>query len=276
MLLIKKIRLVLHLVHGILTMLLLFPLMSATAKANRIRSWSQKALKLCGLRLVVEQEAPVPEGGVMLLCNHVSWIDVFAITSWQPVSFVAKAEVRQWPLIGWLAVQMNTVFLQRERRSDAKRIMHHLADRLNAGDTITVFPEGTTTDGRSLLPFHANLMQAPVSTGKPIQPLCLFYTDTATGRHTMAPAYIGETSLIESLNLMLSSPPMTVHLAIGTPVSPQEGQHRREFTQVAQGAVGAQLQAFLPEALLPQTGTPSGFRSPTGEDESDASQTVQI
>jgi len=274
-LLIKKLRLGLHLARGMLTAATLFPFLSQPQKDRRIRAWSQKLLKLCGMRLEVEQHAPVPEGGVMLLCNHVSWIDIFALNAWQPVRFVAKAEIRHWPLVGWLCVQTRTIFLQRERRADARRIMHYLADCLRDGDVITVFPEGTTTDGRSLLPFHANLLQAPVTTGKPVQPMCLFYTDAASGRHTMAPAYIGETSLIESIDMILRAPPMTVRLSIGAPQYPKDGEHRREFTLGAQQAVGAALQGFLPEAVLPESGSVGSRASGLGDDESDAVQAVQ-
>ncbi len=119
MLLIKKLRLGLHLARGLLVALLIFPFLSEAAKHRRIRLWSQKLLRLCGMRLEVEQHAPLPESGVMLLCNHVSWIDIFAINAWRPVRFVAKAEIRHWPLVGWLCVQTRTIFLQRERRADA-------------------------------------------------------------------------------------------------------------------------------------------------------------
>ncbi|VVE54013.1 glycerol acyltransferase [Pandoraea iniqua] len=276
MLLIKKLRLGLHLARGLLTALLLFPFLSEAGRHRRIRAWSQKLLRLCGMQLEVEQRGPLPESGVMLLCNHVSWIDIFAINAWQPVRFVAKAEIRHWPLVGWLCVQTRTIFLQRERRADARRIMHYLSECLRDGDIITVFPEGTTTDGRSLLPFHANLLQAPVSTGKPVQPLCLFYTDAASGRHTMAPAYIGEMTLIESIDMILRAPPMTVRLAVGEPQYPQEGQHRREVALVAQKAVGDQLQGYLPEAVLPQSGSVGSRDAAVGDEEGDATQAVQV
>lgn len=228
------------------------------------------------MQLEVEQRGPLPESGVMLLCNHVSWIDIFAINAWQPVRFVAKAEIRHWPLVGWLCVQTRTIFLQRERRADARRIMHYLSECLRDGDIITVFPEGTTTDGRSLLPFHANLLQAPVSTGKPVQPLCLFYTDAASGRHTMAPAYIGEMTLIESIDMILRAPPMTVRLAVGEPQYPQDGQHRRDVALAAQKAVGEQLQGYLPEAVLPQSGSVGSREAAVGDEEGDATQAVQV
>ncbi|GAB3625395.1 glycerol acyltransferase [Pandoraea terrae] len=256
MLLIRKFRIAAHLARGLLTCLLLFPRLSEAQKQARIQAWSRRLLALCGMRLAVEAAAPLAtqthRTGVMLLCNHVSWIDIFAINAWHPVRFVAKSEIRGWPLVGWLAAQTGTIFLQRERRADAKRIMHYLAECLQGGEIITVFPEGTTTDGRSLLPFHANLLQAPLVTGTPVQPLCLFYTDEASGAQTMAPAYIGETSLVESIDMILRAPPMVVRLAVGPALMPEADQHRREFAYAAQTAVGAALQGFLPEAMLPE------------------------
>ena len=151
-----------------------------------------------------------------------------------------------------------------------------LSDCLRDGDIITVFPEGTTTDGRSLLPFHANLLQAPVATSRPVQPLCLFYTDAESGRHTMAPAYIGETSLIESIDMFLRAPPMTVRLSVGEPQHPQDGQHRREFALGAQRAVGDALQGFLPEAVLPQSGSVGSRDSALGDEDDDTVRAVQV
>ncbi|MDE2288881.1 MAG: 1-acyl-sn-glycerol-3-phosphate acyltransferase [Burkholderiales bacterium] len=247
MLLIKKLRLAAHLLRGLLTCAFIFPRLSVEQKTTRARAWSTRLLELCGMRLVVHQQAPLAEGGVMLVCNHISWIDIFAINAWRPVRFVAKAEIRQWPLVGWLSVQMGTIFLQRERRADAKRIMHHLAELLDAGEALTVFPEGTTSDGTTLLPFHANLLQAPASTGKAIQPLCLYYADAADGGQSMAPSYAGDTTLMQSINAILSAPPLTVHLSIGEPLSIPEGAHRREVAALAEAAVAQALCGFQRE-----------------------------
>jgi 1-acyl-sn-glycerol-3-phosphate acyltransferase len=128
--------------------------------------------------------------------------------------------------------------VQREKRSDAKRIMHELANRLLAGEMMCVFPEGTTTDGQSLLPFHANMFQAAVSASCPVQPICLMYED-AQGRQSTAPAYVGDMSLNESLNALLRATPLTAHLYVCDPLAP--GADRRLLASEAQAAVSAAL-----------------------------------
>jgi 1-acyl-sn-glycerol-3-phosphate acyltransferase len=130
------------------------------------------------------------------------------------------------------------VFIQREKRSDAKRIMHELSDRLSAGELMCVFPEGTTSNGLELLPFHANMFQAVVSASVPVQPLCIMYED-AHGRQSTAPAYIDDLSLADSLNLLLRGGPLTAHVYVCEPLAP--GADRRTLAAQAQGAVAAAL-----------------------------------
>lgn len=244
MLWIKRIRVVLHLLRGAVTCALLFRWLNQAQKDRLIRQWSLHLLKLFDMRLELDAQAPLQTGGVVLVCNHVSWIDIFAINAWQPARFVSKAEVRDWPLIGWLCKQTGTVFLQRERRADARRTMHQITDMLQSGQIIAIFPEGTTTDGTMLLPFHANLLQASTATGKPIQPLCLRYGDAASGAHSTIPAYVGDTSLMASIDAMLRAAPMTVRLGVGTPLQPEGEAHRRALAQQGQEAVLAMLQRY--------------------------------
>ena len=150
------------------------------------RAWSLKMLRLAGMRLVVHNDEARLDSGVLVVGNHISWIDIYVINAWRPTPFVSKAEIRNWPVVGWLAQQLGTVFIQREKRSDAKRIMHELANRLMAGEMMCVFPEGTTSNGEKLLPFHANMFQAAVSASCPVQPVCLC-TRTRTGGNRRRP-----------------------------------------------------------------------------------------
>ena len=93
----------------------------------------------------------------------------------RPARFVSKADVRHWPLLGWLVACGGTLFIERERKRDALRVVHQMAEALQAGETVAVFPEGTTSDGHGLLPFHANLLQAAIATETPVQPVALRY-----------------------------------------------------------------------------------------------------
>ncbi|WP_158904654.1 1-acyl-sn-glycerol-3-phosphate acyltransferase [Burkholderia sp. L27(2015)] len=234
----RKLRLLLHIFRGVLMAALMYPRATPERQQMLIRDWSQCMLKLCGITLVVHSNGETLERGAMVVGNHISWIDIYVIDAWRPTPFVSKAEIADWPVIGWLAKTIGTVFIQRGKRSDAKKIMHQLADILRGGGLITVFPEGTTTDGLAVQPFHTNLFQAAVYAEAPIQPICLMYED-ATGRQSLAPAYIGDTSLAESLDMILSASPLTAHLYVGEALA--AGEDRRVLAQDTQEAVQAGL-----------------------------------
>ncbi|NPT35353.1 lysophospholipid acyltransferase family protein [Paraburkholderia xenovorans] len=234
----RKARLVVHLLHGMWTVATRFPKASADVRHTLNREWSLKMLRLCGMRLVVHNDSARLDRGALVVANHISWIDIYVINAWRPTPFVSKAEIRQWPVVGWLAQQLDTVFIQREKRSDAKRIMHELSDRLGAGELMCVFPEGTTSNGLAVLPFHANMFQAAVSASVPVQPLCIMYED-AQGRQSTAPAYIDDLSLADSLNLLLRGGPLTAHVHVGAPLAP--GADRRTLAAEAEGVIVAAL-----------------------------------
>ncbi|CAD6542030.1 lysophospholipid acyltransferase family protein [Paraburkholderia sabiae] len=234
----RKVRLVVHLVYGMWQLWTRFPRASAQQHLELNRAWSLRMLQLCGMRLVVHNDGARLDEGVLVVANHISWIDIYVINAWRPTPFLSKAEIRKWPVVGWCAEQLGTVFIQREKRSDAKRIMHDLAERLNAGERMCVFPEGTTSDGVQLLPFHANMFQAAVSASRPVQPVCMMYED-AQGRQSTAPAYIGDLTLGQSLDALLRGGPLTAHVYVGAPIAP--GADRRLLAAEAEASVGAAL-----------------------------------
>jgi 1-acyl-sn-glycerol-3-phosphate acyltransferase len=234
----RKARLIAHLLHGMWTVATRFPKASRADRHALNRAWSLKMLRLCGMQLVVHNDSARLDRGALVVANHISWIDIYVINAWRPTPFVSKAEIRQWPVVGWLAQQLDTVFIQREKRSDAKRIMHELSDRLSAGELMCVFPEGTTSNGLTLLPFHANMFQAAVSAGAPVQPLCIMYED-AHGRQSTAPAYIDDLTLADSLDLLLRGGPLTAHVYVGAALAP--GADRRTLAAQAGEVVAAAL-----------------------------------
>jgi 1-acyl-sn-glycerol-3-phosphate acyltransferase len=229
-----------------------YPTATPEMRQQLIRDWSQRMLALCGMTLVVHTHGETLECGAMVVGNHISWIDIYVIDAWRPTPFVSKAEIAKWPIVGFLAKTIGTVFIQRDRRSDAKRIMHQLADILREGGLIAVFPEGTTTDGLAVQPFHANLFQAAVHAGAPIQPICLMYED-AQGRQSLAPAYIGDMSLRESIDLVLSAAPLTAHLWVGAPLP--AGEDRRVLANEAWRSVVAGSETIKSGFSLNQTAT---------------------
>jgi 1-acyl-sn-glycerol-3-phosphate acyltransferase len=238
MLAFRKARIFAHLLHGMWTVATRFPNATPQVRMELNRAWSIEMLRRCGMKLVVHNDQARLDSGALVVGNHVSWIDIYVVNAWRPTPFVSKAEVRSWPVVGWLAQQLDTIFLQREKRSDAKRIMHELAQRLVRGELMCVFPEGTTSLGRDLLPFHSNLFQAAVSAACPVQPICLMYED-ANGRQSEAPAYIDDLTLPFTLNAMLRDTPLTAHLYLCDAIAP--GADRRVLARQAQAAVEGAL-----------------------------------
>lgn len=233
-----KLRLMAHLLRGMWTVAVRFPRLSAATKLEVNRAWSLKMLRLAGMRLVVHRGDLRVDHGALVVGNHVSWLDIYVINAWRPTPFVSKAEVRQWPVVGWLAHRLDTIFIHREKRRDAQRAMHEMAARLESGKVVCVFPEGTTSDGLALLPFHANLFQAAVSAQCSVQPICLLYED-GEGRQSITPAYIGEMTLGQSLDAVLRGGPFTAHLYVGAPIPPMAD--RRALAAKAREAVAAAL-----------------------------------
>lgn len=237
----RKTALVLHLLRGLLTCAVLFPWLGVRSREWHIRRWSRRLLRILGVELeVVDATGTAVHGaarqGAMVVSNHISWLDIYVIHCWQPVRFVAKSEIRGWPVIGWLCDKTGTIFIERGRKRDAHRVLHNITDVMLQGDLVGVFPEGTTTDGTAVLPFHANLMQAPISGGLPVQPLGLNYLDAATGQPTLAAAYIGDTTLLQSLEAILRAPRIKARLVIGPALAPVSGD-RRELAGAAREVV---------------------------------------
>lgn len=203
-----------HILVGLLTILFRFPRLSQEQKEIRVQVWSREMLARLGIRLVVKG-TPAEQGPVLLVANHISWLDITSLHAARYCRFVSKADVKKWPLIGALATGVGTLFIERESRRDAMRVVHHMADSLRAGDVLAVFPEGTTSDGVQLLPFHANLLQAAITAQAPVQPVALQFLDAHTGQRSLAPCYVGDDTLLGSVWRTVRSKGITVQLMFG-------------------------------------------------------------
>ncbi|MBI5259584.1 MAG: 1-acyl-sn-glycerol-3-phosphate acyltransferase [Burkholderiales bacterium] len=229
---------VLHLLHGLAIVGVGWSRRSAAARHARVAWWAGKLLRLLGVQL--QLEGRFRPGASLLLANHVSWLDIVAIHAVHPQArFVSKAEVRHWPVVGTLTTAAGTLYIERERRRDAMRVVHQAAEALQAGDTVAVFPEGTTGDGRSVLPFHANLLQAAIVSGTPVQPVVLRFAEPG---HPISPAaaWVGETTLLQSLWAIARSRALTVHVRV---LPPQASEHadRRALAAAVREAIAAEL-----------------------------------
>lgn len=205
-----------HILAGLLTILFRFPRLSQEQREIRVQVWSREMLARLGVRLVVKG-TPATRGPVLLVANHISWLDITSLHAARYCRFVSKADVKGWPLIGALASGVGTLFIERESRRDAMRVVHHMADSLRAGDVLAVFPEGTTSDGVHLLPFHANLLQAAITAEVPVQPVALQFLEAHTGQRSLAPCYVGDDTLLGSVWRTVRARGITVQMVFGEP-----------------------------------------------------------
>ena len=135
-----------------------------------------------------------------MVANHVSWLDIPALHASAPQArFVSKSAIAHWPLLGRLARAGGTLFIERERKRDALRVVHEVADALRGADAVAVFPEGTTGAGHDVLPFHANLLQAAIATAHGRAARRAALQRARATRVSVAAQYIGDTTLVESL-----------------------------------------------------------------------------
>ncbi|MES2939913.1 MAG: lysophospholipid acyltransferase family protein [Pseudomonadota bacterium] len=233
----KLLRALAHAVAGWLTILFVFPRIDAPAREAHVQVWSVKMLRILGVRLRVHGR-PVAAGPVLLVANHISWLDILAMHAARYCRFVSKADIQRWPLVGTLATGAGTLYIQREKRRDALRVVHSMTQSLQAGDVVAVFPEGTTGDGTALLPFHGNLIQAALAADAPVQPLGLRYVDAASGEPSFAARYIAQDTLIGSAWRLLRSAPIEAVVAFGEPHG-AEGRDRRQWAHDLQAQVEA-------------------------------------
>lgn len=138
-----------------------------------IRWWSRTLMRVFGFRVHRIGE-PLP-GAVMFVANHVSWMDIELMHSERMMGFVAKAEISRWPLVGWLALQGDTIYHHRGSHDSLHGVMHQMVARLQSGRAVGVFPEGRTTGGDEIANFHARIFQPAVLAGVPAQPVALRY-----------------------------------------------------------------------------------------------------
>lgn len=229
--------LVVHLALGVKLAALAFPFLGSQGRDRVIGWWAARLLRVLGVRLHAASPPGVP-GGALLVCNHVSWLDIYVILATRRVHFVSKSEVRRWPVVGWLAHQTGTLFLERGRRADTARINVDMHALMTQGRWVAVFPEGTTGDGLHLKRFLPSLLQPAVALGCPIIPAALRYR-TLDGRPSLAAAYIDEISLWDSLMRIVSEPGLVAELHFAEPITPT--CHRRELAQAAERSVAGLL-----------------------------------
>ncbi len=232
-------RLALHLLQALGVVLIEFPRADAAARQQRIAWWSLGVLRCLGIRLQ-NVGAPAP-GAKLLVANHVSWLDVVAIHAVCPEArFVSKADVAGWPILGRLVDAGGTLYLRRESKRAALHVVGDVAAALRGGATVAVFPEGTTSAGDRVLPFHANLLQAAITAGVPVQPLALGYADAAS-RVSATSAYVGDITLLQSAWRVARARGLTVRLQWLAAVPATEASRRVLADELRQAIEAARV-----------------------------------
>ena len=216
-----------HVFMGMWTIYARFPQLSPEQREARVQAWALQFLALWGIHLKVLGQ-PVVNGPALIVANHISWLDILVMHAARHCRFVSKSDIREWPLVGMLATGAGTLYIERTSRKDALRMVKDMAEAMKNGDVVAVFPEGTTSDGRELLPFHANLIQAAIAAEAPVKPVSLKFVDAATGQPSFAPCYIGDDTLVGSMWRTLSAPAIVAVVHFGEPQA-ANGRDRRAW-----------------------------------------------
>ena len=216
--------------------------------------WHRRLLDILGLRLRVEG-LPLREPH-MTVSNHVSWLDIPVLGALEPTRFVGKSEIRSWPIAGWLAAAGGTFFLRRGK-GGAAPLIDRLVPHLRAGGSVAIFPEGTTTDGTEVRPFHARLFAAALEARRPVQPVTIQYGLTEDG-DSIAP-FIGDDSLVGHIVRLLRSPGLEVRVLYGPPI--RNAASRDELAREAESFVRSALQPPAPPRLPEPVAIPHWLRA---------------
>jgi 1-acyl-sn-glycerol-3-phosphate acyltransferase len=224
----KFLRVIAWVLYGYWRVQTYFPKLSDEQQARAVEVWARGMLAIIGIEVRVKGHPA--RGPVLMAANHISWLDILVMHAACHCRFVAKSEIRSWPLVGVLTTGGGSLYIERSSSRDAMRVVHQMADALCQGRVLAIFPEGGTGDGLSLLPFHANLIQAAISAQAPIQPVGLQFVDAHTNARSLAPCYRDDDTLISSLWRTLCAPPLLAQVRYGEPQE-AHGRNRREWAQ---------------------------------------------
>jgi len=244
-------RMALHVLYAVAMAALVFPWLPHKARVRVERHWNIGLMSILNIKIRIAGVAPdLSVQNMMLVANHVSWLDIYLLNAVRPVRFVSKVEVRSWPVVGWLASKTGTLFIDRSKRHDTARVNNEMADILNKGGCLGVFPEGTTSNGSLVRTFHASLLQPAVHSQSQVWPAAIRYTH-ADRTLNMAPAYIDDITFASSLSIILSQAVIYAELEFLPPILAQ-GKSRRELAQAAENAIAGalNLSAGNKEAVL--------------------------
>ena len=248
-------RLVLLLLEGLTRVLCVYPFISHLGRIDMMQRWCVRIVRALNLSVDVRGVPPMDRTQpALLVANHVSWLDIFVINVACPARFVAKSEIRRWPLVGILCDRAGTLFIERSRRRDTGRLNQIMRAALEHGDRVAVFPEGTTSDGRFIHHFHASLLQPAVTIGALLHPTAVRYV-RPDGSVNVDAAYFGDMSLMQSVQQLIAQPEVRAEVIFAPPIASSQ-KKRRELARESEQVIAAALSL---EVLHRKPGTGAGL-----------------
>jgi 1-acyl-sn-glycerol-3-phosphate acyltransferase len=231
-------QIILHVLKGCLILLLVFPWFKADQRHHSIRKWCKQLLGIFQMRLAVIGAERLEDAHYLMAANHISWIDIHVINAFKPHYFVAKSEVASWPIFGWMAKQLGTLFIERGKSNSIRNMVQEIASQLNQ-KAICIFPEGTSTDGKQVAPFKSNLFEAAIVANAAVYCLAIQYFDLGTGKKTTATAFIGDMGLLDSIWNLICSPPICAEIRISAKLPLLND--RKALAELSQSLITEQL-----------------------------------
>lgn len=198
--------------------------------------WHNRAADILGLRITVS--GPRPRSPALLVSNHVSWLDVVVLGGLTHTDFLSKYEIREWPVVGWLAARSGTLFIRRGN-NEAGAVGQQIGDRLRDEGILTLFPEGTTTDGREVRPFFSRLFAAAIDTGTDVTPVTLRYH--IDGEFDPVAPYTDNQPIGQNLRALIPRAHTAVHVVFGQPIT-LSGHSRKQVAELARNVILETLQ----------------------------------
>ncbi len=231
-----------HVISGLITLAFQFPFANQKRKNKLIQAWSKRLLSFFGVELRLRNQAILPNSPFLLASNHISWMDIHAINAFLPIRFVAKSDVEGWPIFGWMAKQLGTVFIRRDNSRHGKHVANEVAKVLKT-QSVCIFPEGTSTLGQTVLPFKPNLFESAVIARVPVYSLAISYWSSATGERSEAVAFIGEMGLLQSMAKILRDRQLIVELTFLPPsgAAPEVSGDRKWLALHSKEAISSYL-----------------------------------
>lgn len=233
-------RIVIHTLVGIGITAFVLPFTKKSWRLALTRWWCKSLMNCFKIKVIAHGTLPDTNiSNTMFVANHISWVDIHSINSIIPLRFIAKIEVESWPVFGYLVSKSGTLFINRNIRKDASRIIEMTTASLADGDNVCFFPEGTTTDGTHILPFKSSIVQAAINTKAKIYPVAIFYP-LPDKKANIEMAYAGETTMAESMLQILNLKQPIVELHFLAQID-CEGLTRQAATKLAFEAINAKL-----------------------------------